>query len=337
MEGYCLNSIVWLIESELQTYNIVLSMVQYTPSMEERIVESAGMEIYVGGDIHGDPIVELRPYIEPTVFQKSPVLFTHIQSTMGFYLFNFPSRDAVAYLAAGIIFYSLEQCDVAQHYFDRAESIGFFNDDGTPSVGSLGIVRFYRGNCALIDGDFETARDYFLLAFPPSYDYPLSEIEVQTNLAWTYIQLDQEDQTFDLMERVVDTTSRIAPFRHIDALTRRAQLYALAFRYDDALADMDAAIELDPTNPELYVLRGQITLYLYEWDRVLADYNRAIELDPDYADAYYYRGILFYTQGYREDALTDFEHYLNLASDGDHAADAAQYVTDIEHELEALG
>ncbi|MFN8373314.1 MAG: tetratricopeptide repeat protein [Anaerolineae bacterium] len=99
---------------------------------------------------------------------------------------------------------------------------------------------------------------------------------------------------------------------------------------------MDAAIELDSTNPELYVLRGNITLLIYEWDRVLADYNAAIELSPDYADAYFYRGILFYTRAEYQPALDDFARYLELAPDGEHAADAATYIEEIERTQAAL-
>lgn len=51
----------------------------------------------------------------------------------------------------------------------------------------------------------------------------------------------------------------------IELHTRRAQLYALAFDYDSAIADMDAAIELAEANnvsdtqlAELYTLREEI-------------------------------------------------------------------------------
>jgi tetratricopeptide (TPR) repeat protein len=126
----------------------------------------------------------------------------------------------------------------------------------------------------------------------------------------------------------------------IETLTKRSQLYALAFRFDEAIADMDAAIELDPDNPELYVERGQRILLLYEWDRVLADYNHALELDPNYADAYYYRGLLYASapEGLdaRAEAAADFRRYLELAPNGEHASDAARYLEQIEAQLEAI-
>jgi tetratricopeptide (TPR) repeat protein len=116
---------------------------------------------------------------------------------------------------------------------------------------------------------------------------------------------------------------------------------ALASRYDDAIADLTVAIALEPENPELYTLRGQMYLYLYEWDSVLADYNAALALAPEYADTYYYRGILYYSilqtgQELRPEALADFQHYLELAPAGIHAAEAARYAATIQAELDAL-
>jgi tetratricopeptide (TPR) repeat protein len=79
----------------------------------------------------------------------------------------------------------------------------------------------------------------------------------------------------------------------------------------------------------------------YEWDSALADYNKAIALDPAYPDAYYERGVLYYSilqtgVELRTEAFDDFHHYLELAPDGDHAADATRYTAQIEKELEAL-
>ncbi|GIL14416.1 MAG: hypothetical protein BroJett038_31360 [Chloroflexota bacterium] len=127
----------------------------------------------------------------------------------------------------------------------------------------------------------------------------------------------------------------------VSRLTDLAQEHALASRYDDAIADLTAALEITPQNPELHLLRGQMYLALYEWDKALTDYNAALELAPDYADAYYYRGVLYASilqtgLDTRDDALADFRRYLELAPTGDHAADAAQYVADLEAAQDAL-
>jgi tetratricopeptide (TPR) repeat protein len=120
------------------------------------------------------------------------------------------------------------------------------------------------------------------------------------------------------------------------SLQNRARLDALAFRYNDALADMNAALKIAPNSPVLYLQRGQVYLLLYEWDKVLADYNTALELDPDYADAFFYRGILYYTRNVPQAALADFARYQTLASNGVHAAEAAKYADQIRKQLAAL-
>lgn len=111
--------------------------------------------------------------------------------------------------------------------------------------------------------------------------------------------------------------------------------------FDDAIADLSLALDLTPDNPELYVLRGQMYLALYEWDSALADYNRALELSPEYADSYFYRGVLYYSilqtgVELRREAQADFQRYLKIVPNGEHAAQAAQYAAQIEQELKAL-
>lgn len=127
----------------------------------------------------------------------------------------------------------------------------------------------------------------------------------------------------------------------VSRLIDLAQEHALTSRYDDAITDLTAALEIAPQNPELHIMRGQMYLALYEWDAALADYNAALELAPDYADAYYYRGVLYASilqtgLDTRDNALADFHRYLELAPAGDHAAAAVQYVTDLENAQDAL-
>jgi tetratricopeptide (TPR) repeat protein len=142
---------------------------------------------------------------------------------------------------------------------------------------------------------------------------------------------------------VAATEAQEQPYRsfRIILYVIESRLNAHLFRYDEAIADMDAAIALDPNSPALYVERGQRIILTYEWDRALADYNRALEIDPNYADAYYYRGILYASvpEGInaRQSALADFQRSLDLAPDGEHAADAARYITELQAQLDALG
>ena len=60
-----------------------------------------------------------------------------------------------------------------------------------------------------------------------------------------------------------------------------------------------------------------------------------------YANAYYYRGILYASVPEaveaRQLALADFQRYLELAPNGQHAASAAENITALQAQLESLG
>jgi tetratricopeptide (TPR) repeat protein len=56
-------------------------------------------------------------------------------------------------------------------------------------------------------------------------------------------------------------------------------------RYDDALADLNRAIELNPDQAWVIGIRGETYRLMERYDDALADLNRAIELNPS-DDAY---------------------------------------------------
>lgn len=254
---------------------------------------------------------------------------------------------SVNYLTA-VSLYAMNRCDEAVPYLEQAqESIATLNFDPYRVLAPF-LVAFHRANCALQNGDYQRAIELYesvLVEFPPPF-FDLDTLPAAINLAWAYLQIGEEDKAIALIDKAVSSyrywlAKAESSGNSFPVIIRRAHLYALASRYDDAVADVTAAIELDPENPELYVLRGQMYLYLYEWDSVLNDYNTAIELDPAYPDAYFYRGILYYSilqtgQELRPEALADFQYYLELAPEGRHAAEAARYAATIQAELDAL-
>ena len=61
-------------------------------------------------------------------------------------------------------------------------------------------------------------------------------------------------------------------------------------RPDDALAQRNRAIELNPGDARAIARRGSTFVSLQRYEEALADFNRAIELDPDYAWAIARRG-----------------------------------------------
>jgi len=96
------------------------------------------------------------------------------------------------------------------------------------------------------------------------------------------------------------------------AYNNRAWVYALKGDYTRALEDVDkalASIEED----DLFFLsialttRGNIYRSLERYDEAMTDIERAIELNPDYFWAYYSRGLLYQELGKKKKAKADFE------------------------------
>jgi len=159
---------------------------------------------------------------------------------------------------------------------------------------------------------------------------------------WVYLQLGRNDDAFDLIAEAIEFSYYEPSLVYL--LSVRAQLYALALDYNSAIADIDEAITLAEENElsnetlaELYTIGGEIIFLIYEWDRVEDNFDTAIELNPEYDRAYFQRGVLFYTMARREDALADFQTYLDIQPNGIYAEEAQSYSESIEIELEALG
>lgn len=103
--------------------------------------------------------------------------------------------------------------------------------------------------------------------------------------------------------------------------------YALAFynrgfawvgkeEYNKAIEDYRKAIEIDSNYASAYVIKASILRAMKKYDTAIADYNKAIEIDPYYANAYYNRGLAKKEKNVDlEGSKQDFEKYLELSAD----------------------
>ena len=65
---------------------------------------------------------------------------------------------------------------------------------------------------------------------------------------------------------------------------------------DDALGKINKSIEADPTNSNLYAVRGSMYDQQKKSDLALADYKKAVELDPNNFDAQFNLGVYNYNR-----------------------------------------
>ncbi len=111
---------------------------------------------------------------------------------------------------------------------------------------------------------------------------------------------------------------------YAEAYNNRGNAYADLGDYEQAIADYDQALALNPEYAEAYNNRGVAYASLGEYEIAIADYDQAISLNPDYASAYINRGIIYiYQPDYQncELASSDFMKVLELVPN-DPQADA---------------
>lgn len=86
-------------------------------------------------------------------------------------------------------------------------------------------------------------------------------------------------------------------------------------RHRDAIASYTQAVSLDPQLVEAYFNRGIANTVTAQYDDALADFDRAIELGLDDGQAFFLRGLVYADLGKRERAIADLEKALVLGLD----------------------
>lgn len=66
---------------------------------------------------------------------------------------------------------------------------------------------------------------------------------------------------------------------------------------DEIMVKLNAALKADPTNANLYSVRGNMYERLKKQDEAIADYTKAIELEPSSFDAQYNMGVYYFNKG----------------------------------------
>jgi tetratricopeptide (TPR) repeat protein len=99
------------------------------------------------------------------------------------------------------------------------------------------------------------------------------------------------------------------------ALTNRAYNYLTRNRYDDAMADLNKAIDLFAPAQASYAryLRGFDYKKQKKYDLALEDLNQSITQAPNFQDAYLERGQVEQAQQQWDAALRDFDEYSRRA------------------------
>lgn len=90
---------------------------------------------------------------------------------------------------------------------------------------------------------------------------------------------------------------------------------ALQCRHDEALAEVEIAVQLDPLSPIINDGLGYVHILARRFDEAVAHYRRAADLDPLFYKTYTGMGRAYSLLGRYDDAITMFEKGRSLAGD----------------------
>lgn len=98
----------------------------------------------------------------------------------------------------------------------------------------------------------------------------------------------------------------------IAAHGNRALGFSATGDYDNAIAEMDAALKLDPSQASIYFMRAAAYEAKSDHDKALADLDEAIRIDATRGDFYMLRGIVFNHKGDLDRAITELNQKVKL-------------------------
>jgi tetratricopeptide (TPR) repeat protein len=118
------------------------------------------------------------------------------------------------------------------------------------------------------------------------------------------------DRTSESLRQAQDRDLDLAPVHRVAGLLR-----ANAGFYEQAEAEYQRAIELDPSNGDAYRRLGQVYERSNRMDQALAAFEKAVEVDPNYFKVYQDLGTFYRQRGNETEAARLFEKCVALAPD----------------------
>ena len=168
----------------------------------------------------------------------------------------------------------------------------------------LGYVYVLLGSCGMLP-----PRE----SFPKAKSAALRALEVEANHVNAHIVLGTAALFFDWdwkqFEAHMDTAMRLAPNYQNCHWARGYGLLARG-RYQDAIAAMTRAVQLDPLSAPMSMALGHAYSFARQYDQALRMYRATMELDPSFAPAYQALPLAYAKRGLYDEALRTLEQPL---------------------------
>lgn len=94
---------------------------------------------------------------------------------------------------------------------------------------------------------------------------------------------------------------------NLDAVFNRGALKIIIGDYEGSLGDMTRIIKENPADTDAYYNRATAKMSLNDLKGAILDYDAVINLDPEYTAAYYFRGLMKFELKDKQGACADWQ------------------------------
>ena len=193
-----------------------------------------------------------------------------------------------------------------------------------PTTESAAIQILTKGVDYAAQGKFREAKEEFekALKADPSSEFAedslkvikdVTDKKIESKTAIHYFKgaahflNEQWDEAIADYDKAIELNPRLAM-----VYVNRGFAYSNIGLLDQAISDYTKAIELNPGFAGAYVNRGSAYLSKGQYDRAISDYSKAVELNPNFAWAYLNRGLAYYYKGEHDKAWEDVHKVQSL-------------------------
>jgi adenylate cyclase len=147
-------------------------------------------------------------------------------------------------------------------------------------------------------------------AYPKAVQYATKALAIDEGLPQPHVALAAIRQEYEWKWKEAETEFRLAIQANPNYATAHGW-YALYLghvgRFEDAIAEVNRAQELDPLSPRIYCNASEEYLFARNYDKALDAAQRALEIDPGYGGAHGYVGYAYVEKGEYDKAIAEFQ------------------------------
>ncbi len=175
-----------------------------------------------------------------------------------------------------------------------------------------------RGSAHLKLANYEQAIDDLKSSLDGEIAAAMSDIDRRSNLIEAYYELGQTMYRLGEPQDAIDNFTEALTFADSDEdisqiLAERGFAYSELDQYDNALADLDQALSIDPNKAIAYSYRSYVYSNQQDFDAAIADADRAIELGTDLSDGV--RSAIFHAKASALRNNGDYEAAIEAANE----------------------